>query len=92
MRWSPREAPCLAGLQPAALCSLECGTLGRVFSHLWSRHPEEERYLPGGWGVSRPCHSMFLDGQANRHGALCARGLSCVPRPGLACWHVEPLL
>lgn len=32
---------------------------------------------------------MFLEGPANPHGALCARGLSCAPWPALACRLVE---
>lgn len=45
--------------------------------------------MPRGRGLSGPPRSMLLEGPANPHRALCARGLSWVPWPGLACRLVE---
>lgn len=45
--------------------------------------------MPRGRRLSGPPRSMLLEGPANPHRALCARGLSWVPWPGLACRLVE---
>lgn len=92
MCWPSWETPYHTGLQPAALCSLERGALGRVLSYMRDWHQEEECHLPRGRGVSGPCCSVLVEGPANPHGALCTRGLPCVPWPGLACWLMESML
>lgn len=56
---------------------------------MWNWDQEEKCHLPRGRGVPGSCCSMLLEGPASPHGALCARGLSCVPWPGLACRLME---
>lgn len=92
MCWPSWETPYHTGMQPAALCSLERGALGRVLSYMWSWHQEAECHMPRGRRLSGPPRSMLLEGPANPHRALCARGLSWVPWPGLACRLVESML
>lgn len=64
------EAPCHSGLQPAALCSLEPGALGRVLCQLWRWRPEAERDLPGSWGFFAPNCSVLLGRPATSQRAL----------------------
>ena len=56
-----------------------------VLSYMRDWHQEEECHLPRGRGVSGPCCSVLVEGPANPHGALCTRGLPCVPWPGERC-------